>query len=53
MESPTFRAAPAVLSQSQDQFDQRFKQRVADTTVLNLNTPPSDPLPELFSSQTS
>jgi len=33
-----------------DQFDLWFKRRLADSTGLDLNTPPSGPLPELLSS---
>jgi Family of unknown function (DUF6176) len=50
MESPDFPKALAMFSQSQDQFDQWFKQRLADATSLDLNTPPDSPLPELLSS---
>jgi hypothetical protein len=50
MESPDFPAALSMFSQSRDEFDQWFKQRLADATGLDLNTPPSAPLPELLSS---
>ena len=50
MESPDFPKALSMFSQSHDQFDQWFKQRLADATGLDLNTPPAAPLPELLSS---
>ena len=50
MESPDFRKALAMFSQSRDEFDQWFKPRLADATGLDLNTPPAGPLPELLSS---
>jgi len=50
MESPDFSKALSMFSQSHDEFDQWFKQRLADATGLDLNTPPSAPLPELLSS---
>jgi hypothetical protein len=50
MESPDFPAALSMFSQSRDEFDQWFKQRLTDATGLDLNTPPSAPLPELLSS---
>ena len=50
MESPDFPQALAAFSQSQDEFDQWFKQRLADATGLDLKTPPDAPLPELLSS---
>jgi len=50
LESPDFATALAALSQSQDQFDQWFKRRLADATGLDLNTPPTTPLPQLLSS---
>jgi len=53
MESPDFPKALAMFSQSQDEFDLWFKQRLADATGLDLNTPPSSPLPELLSSYTA
>ena len=42
-----------MFSQSQVAFDQWFKQRIADATGLDLNTPPDCPLPELLSSYTA
>jgi len=53
MESPDFPKALAMFSQSQDEFDLWFKHRLADATGLDLNTPPSSPLPELLSSYTA
>jgi hypothetical protein len=50
MESPDFPKALSAFSQSQDEFDRWFKQRLADATGLDLNTPPTGPLPELLSS---
>jgi hypothetical protein len=50
MESPDFGKALSMFSQSRDEFDLWFKQRLADATGLDLNTPPSAPLPELLSS---
>ena len=50
MESPDFPKALAMFSHSQDQFDQWFKQRLAEATGLDLNTPPAAALPELLSS---
>lgn len=50
MESPDFPKALSMFSQSQDGFDLWFKHRLADATGLDLNTPPSGPLPELLSS---
>ena len=50
MESPDFAQALSLFSRSQDEFDRWFKRRLADSTGLDLNTPPSGPLPELLSS---
>ena len=50
MESPDFAKALSIFSQSHDEFDLWFKQRLADATGLDLNTPPWAPLPELLSS---
>jgi hypothetical protein len=50
MESPDFPAALAAFSGSRDEFDLWFKQRLADATGLDLNTPPAGALPELLSS---
>ena len=53
MESPDFGKALSMFSQSKDEFDLWFKHRLADATGLDLNTPPSGPLPELLSSYTA
>ncbi len=50
METRDFGQALSLLSGSQDEFDLWFKRRLADSTGLDLNTPPSGPLPELLSS---
>jgi hypothetical protein len=51
MESPDFGRALSMFSESRDEFDQWFKRRLADSTDLDLNTPPpSGKLPELLSS---
>jgi hypothetical protein len=50
MESADFGRALSMFSGSQDEFDMWFKRRLADSTGLDLNTPPSGPLPELLSS---
>lgn len=50
IESPDFRTALSMFSQSRGEFDQWFKQRLADATGLDLNTPPTAPLPEVLSS---
>jgi hypothetical protein len=50
MESPDFAKALSLFSQSRDEFDLWFKQRLAGATGLDLNTPPTAPLPELLSS---
>jgi Family of unknown function (DUF6176) len=50
MESPDFPKALSMFSHSQLEFDVWFKQRLADATGLDLNTPPTAPLPELLSS---
>jgi hypothetical protein len=53
MENPDFPTALSMFSQSQNQFDQWFKPRLADATGLNLNTLPTAPLSELLSSHTA
>jgi hypothetical protein len=50
MESADFGRALSLFSGSHDEFDMWFKRRLADSTGLDLNTPPSGPLPELVSS---
>jgi hypothetical protein len=50
MESADFNRALQMFVQSQDEFDQWFKRRLADVTGLDLNNPPPDmTLPELVS----
>jgi hypothetical protein len=50
MESPDFNRALQMFVQSQDEFDQWFKRRLADVTGLDLNNPPADmKVPELVS----
>jgi hypothetical protein len=53
METADFGSALSLFSRSQDEFDQWFKRRLADSTGLDLNTPPSGPLPEFLSSHTA
>ena len=48
LESPDFPAALSALSQSQDEFDRWFRQRLVDATGVDLSTPPAAPLPELL-----
>jgi AAA ATPase domain len=50
METPDFGRALSLFSASRDEFDLWFKRRLTDATGLDLNTPPSGPLPELLSS---
>jgi len=50
MESPDFARALEQFAQSQDEFDQWFKQRLAAVTDVDLNNPPPGPLSELLSS---
>ena len=50
MESPAFAQALAQFAQSQDAFDQWFKERLAAVTGVDLNNPPPGPLSELLSS---
>jgi hypothetical protein len=51
MESPDFKRALGQFSQSQDEFDRWFKQRVVDVTGVDFNNlPPDLKLPELVSS---
>jgi Transposase IS116/IS110/IS902 family len=51
MESADFGRALSLFSASQDEFDLWFKHRLAGSTGLDLNTPPSGPLPQLLSSR--
>jgi Family of unknown function (DUF6176) len=50
IESPDFANALRMFSQSQDEFDQWFKQQVAEVTGVDLNDPPPGPLSEQLSS---
>jgi hypothetical protein len=50
MESPDFGNALGLFSQSQNAFDQWFKQRLADATGVDLNNPPQGTGTELLSS---
>ena len=50
LESPDFAKALSLFSQSRDEFELWFKQRLANATGLDLNSPPAGPLPELLSS---
>jgi hypothetical protein len=51
METPDFGHALETFSQSRDPFDMWFKERLDESTGLDLNHPPSDmTLPELLSS---
>jgi hypothetical protein len=50
METADFGRALSMFSASQDEFDLWFKRRLADSTGLDLNNPPSGGLPELLSS---
>ena len=49
METEDFANALNLFSSSQDDFDLWFKRRLADSTGVNLNTPPEMSLPELLS----
>jgi hypothetical protein len=49
IESPDFARALGEFSQSQDDFDLWFKERVLDVSGLDLNNPPEMELPELLS----
>jgi hypothetical protein len=50
MESADFNRALQLFVQSQDEFDQWFKRRLAEVTGVDLNNPPPDlKLPELVS----
>ncbi len=51
MESQDFNHAFSLFVQSQDEFDQWFKRRLAEVSGIDLNNPPADmQLPELVSS---
>jgi len=45
-----FGRALKLFSESRDEFDMWFKQRLADSTGVDLNNPPEMKLPELLSS---
>ena len=47
IETENFANALGLFSSSQDDFDLWFKRRLADSTGLDLNTPPEMSLPEL------
>jgi hypothetical protein len=49
METRDFANALGLFSRSQDDFDLWFKQRMADCTGIDLNSPPETTLPELLS----
>jgi hypothetical protein len=53
VEAEDFAGALSLFSGSQEEFDLWFKRRLADSTGLDLNTPPSGPMPELLSSYTA
>ena len=53
METEDFGSTLSQFSGSQDEFDLWFKRRLADSTGLDLNIPPSGPVPELLSSYTA
>jgi hypothetical protein len=50
IESPDFANALGAFSQSRDEFDQWFKERIAGLTAVDLNDPPPGPLSERLSS---
>ncbi len=50
IETDDFANALGLFSSSQDDFDLWFKRRLADSTGVDLNTPPKMSLPELLSS---
>jgi hypothetical protein len=50
IETDDFASALRAFSTSRDGFDMWFKQRLADSTGLDLNGPPAGALPELLSS---
>ena len=50
IESSDFANALGMFSQSQDEFDQWFKRRIAELTGVDLNDPPPGPLSEQLSS---
>jgi len=50
MESWNFGTTTQLFVKSQDDFDLWFKQRLAETTGVDMNNPPEMRLPELLSS---
>jgi len=50
MESEDFNKALSMFSESRDEFDLWFKERLAEATRVDLNDPPEMSLPELVSS---
>jgi hypothetical protein len=50
IETDDFANALGLFSSSEDDFDLWFKRRLADSTGVDLNTPPEMSLPELLSS---
>ncbi|MGI8824191.1 MAG: hypothetical protein ACR2JC_00830 [Chloroflexota bacterium] len=53
VESADFATALGQFAQSQDEFDQWFKKRLAAVTGVDLNNPPPGPLSELVPSYSS
>jgi hypothetical protein len=53
VEAEDFAGTLSLFSGSQEEFGLWFKRRLADSTGLDLNTPPSGPMPELLSSYTA
>lgn len=53
IESPDFANALESFSQSQDEFDEWFKKRLAEVTGVDLNNPPPGPLSEQLSNYQS
>ncbi len=49
MESADFGTALGAFAQSKEEFDVWFKERLANATGVDLNTPPPGPLSELLS----
>jgi hypothetical protein len=49
MESADFGRALGMFSQSKEEFDAWFKERLANVTGVDLNTPPPGPLSEMMS----
>jgi hypothetical protein len=53
VDAEDFAGALSLFSGSQEESGLRFKRRLADSTGLDLNTPPSGPMPGLLSSYTA